>query len=187
MAKANQSKYMILGLLSFWPMSGYDIKYEIETSTTHFWTISYTQIYNTLKQLEADSFVTKSIEKTDGRPDKKVYTLTAAGRDHLHEWLLTPAPPAQPKDESSLKLFFGHEISPAENIQQIEAYRAELNNQMASIAALAAGIEQWYATDGPHRQHPNYVLLTVQKEQHILQAQLNWCDNTINYLNEWKI
>ncbi len=187
MAKANQSKYMILGLLSFWPMSGYDIKFEIESSTKHFWTISYTQIYNTLKQLETEGFVDKSIEKTEGRPDKKVYSLTTAGRAHLNEWLLTPALPPQPRDESSLKLFFGHEVSIADNIQQLESYRDQLNNKLTYTQKVAEGITQWYAKDGPHRQFPNYVLLTVQKEHQILQAQLNWCHNTLKYLNEWKI
>lgn len=185
MAKANQSKYIILGLLSFWPMSGYDIKYEIESSTKHFWTISYTQIYNTLKQLEAEEWVTKSVEKTEGRPDRYVYALTQAGRNHLHEWLLTPALLSPPRDESSLKLFFGHEQSIADNIQQLEAHRTQLDKKLAYAQSLEKGITEWYATDGPHRQHPNYVLLTVQKELRLIEAQFAWCDDTIQQLSEW--
>ncbi len=186
MAKVNQSKYIILGLLSFWPMSGYDIKFEIESSTKHFWTISYTQIYSTLKQLEADEWVTKSVKKTEGRPDRYVYALTSAGRDQLQKRLRTPASLSAPRDVASLKLFFGHEQSIPDNIRQLEAYRAQLNEKLAYAQTLEKGITEWYATDGPHREHPNYVLLTVRKELRLIQAQFDWCDDTIQFLNEWK-
>ena len=39
-----KSKYAILGMLSIEPMSGYDIKKEVEKSISNFWTESYGQI-----------------------------------------------------------------------------------------------------------------------------------------------
>ena len=36
--------YVILGMLSWWPMSGYDIKATVDKSTRFFWAASYGQI-----------------------------------------------------------------------------------------------------------------------------------------------
>ena len=62
-----KSKYAILGMLSISPMSGYDIKKEVETSISNFWTESYGQIYPVLKSLIAEKFVTKSVESEAGK------------------------------------------------------------------------------------------------------------------------
>ena len=48
-----KSKYAILGMLSIEPMSGYDIKKEVEKSISNFWTESYGQIYPVLRNLIA--------------------------------------------------------------------------------------------------------------------------------------
>jgi DNA-binding PadR family transcriptional regulator len=46
-----KSKYAILGMLSIAPMSGYDIKKQVETSISNFWSESYGQIYPALRNL----------------------------------------------------------------------------------------------------------------------------------------
>lgn len=185
MAKKSQSKYIILGLLSFWPMSGYDIKQEIESSTTHFWAISYTQIYNTLKQLEEEEWVSGSVKKTEGRPDKSVYTLSERGRLELHNWLrMTPVPPVL-RDELSLKLFFGHELKVDENIQLLENYRQYAEEKIDTLEEMESGISSWYATEGDHRQFPNYVLLTVQRAIAQEKAQLVWIQAALATLTNW--
>ena len=51
MAKANKSRYAILGMLALEAASGYQIKKEMEESTSNFWHESYGQIYPILKLL----------------------------------------------------------------------------------------------------------------------------------------
>ena len=68
--KDKKSKYAILGMLSIEPMSGYDIKKEIEESISNFWTESYGQIYPVLKSLVAEKLVTKTVQKGAGFLDE---------------------------------------------------------------------------------------------------------------------
>src|SRR5918999_5504170 len=107
-----KSKYAILGMLSIEPMSGYDIKKEVETSISNFWTESYGQIYPVLRKLIGEKLVTKTVESEAGKPDRHVYALTAQGRKELRRWLREGFAPKIQRNEFLLKLFFGEEITP---------------------------------------------------------------------------
>src|SRR5262245_4630585 len=91
MPKENRSRYALLGLLSWGPMSGYDIKKVAEQSIANFWNESYGQIYPMLKRLAAEGLATASGEKQVGKPDRYVYALTEQGRKALQGWLRKPA------------------------------------------------------------------------------------------------
>ena len=64
MAKKQKTRSAILGLLSWQPMSGYDIKKLIEMGLRHFWSESYGQIYPTLEQLVKEGFAAKKSQST---------------------------------------------------------------------------------------------------------------------------
>jgi PadR family transcriptional regulator AphA len=49
--------FAILGLLSIEPMSGYDIRRNLDESLSYFWSESYGQIYPSLKKLEASRLI----------------------------------------------------------------------------------------------------------------------------------
>ena len=54
MAARRKTRFAILGLLSWKPMSGYDIKKLIEMGLQYFWQESYEQLYPTLEALVAE-------------------------------------------------------------------------------------------------------------------------------------
>src|SRR3954447_15803679 len=54
--------WAVLGILALQPMSGYDIKNQVDGSIRHFWAASYGQIYPELKRLESAGW----IEGSDG-------------------------------------------------------------------------------------------------------------------------
>ena len=61
--------------------SGYEIrKLSVEGEYSYFIDASFGSIYPALAKLEADNFVTSHVEQQDGKPAKKVYTITQAGR-----------------------------------------------------------------------------------------------------------
>ena len=69
--------YVILGFLSWRPMSGYDIKSVADESTRFFWAASYGQIYPELRRL-ADAGLIEAAEAAEGgrrrhgvRPDSR--------------------------------------------------------------------------------------------------------------------
>jgi len=79
-------KYVILGYLSWKPMTGYDVKKLIADSETLPWSANNNQIYRALVQMYKDDWLTKNIETQIGTPNRHVYTITEAGRQALKKW-----------------------------------------------------------------------------------------------------
>jgi PadR family transcriptional regulator, regulatory protein AphA len=100
-------KYILMGFLNYQPMTGYDLKQTLDHSVSHFWHAHHSQIYTTLRQMEADGLVVSEFIYTEGQPDRRVYSLTDAGRAEFNLWLdqsLTEMSPI--KEELMVRLFF---------------------------------------------------------------------------------
>ena len=54
-------KYILLGLLNYQPMTGYDLKQTIDHSVSHFWHAYHSQIYTQLRQMEAERLAAASV------------------------------------------------------------------------------------------------------------------------------
>lgn len=122
MPKINKTKYALLGVLSYQPQSGYDIKKFCDASIAHFWNENYAHIYPVLKEMEKEGLVVKKTEQNEGRPPKNVYSITEDGRKELNGWLLKPVEEESGRNELLLKLFFSSDI-PLDNL--IENIRKE--------------------------------------------------------------
>ena len=112
----------LLGLLSMGPMSGYDIRALIQRSIAHFWSESYGQIYPSLKRLAVAGLVEKKTERQKGRPDRHVYSLTAAGRSRLKEWIKVSPAEEVHRSELLLKLFFGAHVPPSVSMEHVSGF-----------------------------------------------------------------
>jgi DNA-binding PadR family transcriptional regulator len=80
--------YAVLGQLAAGPASGYDVQSRLQASAAHFWHASYSQIYAELRRLERLGLASEERVVQDRRPNKRVYTITPAGREALVEWLV---------------------------------------------------------------------------------------------------
>lgn len=85
-------EHALLVSLSERPGSGLELNRRFAGSIGFFWSATHQQIYRTLARMEADGWVAVETVAQDGRPDKKVYSVSAAGRAELHDWLGTPIP-----------------------------------------------------------------------------------------------
>ena len=75
---------LCLGILSLQEASGYEIKKDVEDGLfSHFIEASFGSIYPALTQLASEGYVTVREEEQTGKPDKKVYAITDAGRNAL--------------------------------------------------------------------------------------------------------
>jgi len=139
-------RHAILGFLELEPTTGYTLRQRFEGSVGSFWTATQSQIYRELHELERGGLVAAEVIPQDGKPPRKVYRNTAAGRTELQAWLAAPVGPMQLRDPFLLKLVFAAEAPPevveglfehyeAELLQRRAEYRARLG--MAEIFALA--------------------------------------------------
>jgi DNA-binding PadR family transcriptional regulator len=165
----------LLGLLSIEPMSGYDLRQTIESSTGHFWRESYGQIYPNLKALASAGFVQGKTERHKGRPDLQIYSITPKGREHMRAWLALGPQPEVPRNELLLKIFFGAQTSPEILIPYVER-EAEGSRNLLRI------LDQVIQKELPKNQHyPDapYWKMTARFGQMEMEAHLRWAEETL--------
>jgi PadR family transcriptional regulator AphA len=172
--RSSSGSQVLLGLLTIQPMSGYDLGQVIRDSVGHFWRESYGQIYPNLKRLAAEGLVTAKAERQEGKPDRRIYSITGKGREQLVKWLAVAPQPEIPRNELLLKLFFGAQVSPEILIgyleRMIEEERA-LVTQFRQAERKIAGQTQY--PDAPYwRMTARFGLLE-------LEAHLRWAQETL--------
>ncbi len=79
---------LCLAILNMGDATGYEIrKMSTETEYSYFVDASYGSIYPALNKLEKDGRVTCRLEEQQGKPARKIYSITDAGRDEFIETL----------------------------------------------------------------------------------------------------
>lgn len=117
-------KGVLLGFLTLGDQTGYELKQLMETSVGFFFGASFGSIYPTLKALEREGSVTVTEVIQSGRPNKKVYSLTSAGRRYLLQQLEEPLKDESFRSDFLIHLFFGHMKGPDAVLRWIERDRA---------------------------------------------------------------
>jgi DNA-binding PadR family transcriptional regulator len=131
-------EHAILVSLAERSASGYDLARRFDASIGHFWKASHQQIYKVLGRMEAAGWVTSDLVAQEGRPDKKVYVVTAAGRDELAAWTSRPSTVEPTRSELAVKLRalpFGDE---AAIVDDVRARRRAHEHQLAYYLDSAA-------------------------------------------------
>jgi DNA-binding PadR family transcriptional regulator len=70
--------------------SGYELAHRFDRSIGYFWAATHQQIYRTLRAMQDDGWVCVEPVQQQGRPDKKVFSVTDAGRSELARWIAEP-------------------------------------------------------------------------------------------------
>ena len=127
-------KTVCLGMLTSGPASGYDLKKYFESSFGHFFPAGYGSIYPALSALADQGSVHCEEVPQEGKPDRKVYSITDQGRAELMEALDNPSPSHKVRSEFLATLFFAHLLS----TEQIDAV---LDSRIAEVDAFLEMIE----------------------------------------------
>jgi len=96
--------HVILTVLSTRDATGYDITKEFSYSIGYFWKASHQQVYRELNKMAQNELVSCVLQPQDGKPDRKVYSITEAGRRALGQWFEQPTTHPTVRDEFSAKL-----------------------------------------------------------------------------------
>ncbi|UJF33397.1 PadR family transcriptional regulator [Paenibacillus hexagrammi] len=102
----NTIQYVMLSLLAREPLSGYDIKQQMNGRISPFYKINNNQLYPVLAKLETEGLVElHAHERESYRPAKKIYKITDAGLEKLKEWVVEPSEPESFQMEFLLKQY----------------------------------------------------------------------------------
>jgi PadR family transcriptional regulator AphA len=123
----------ILGLLSWKPASGYDLKRIISDSEIFYWSGNNNQIYKSLLELQKEGLVTYQVQLQESLPAKKIYSITDKGRSELHQSLL--ADPQVPELHKSflIQLAWAESLSDEEILSLLEKYAGEIDNRLQML------------------------------------------------------
>ncbi|WPZ33439.1 PadR family transcriptional regulator [Thalassobaculum sp. OXR-137] len=144
---------LCLAVLTKGDATGYEIKKMFEEGPfAHFQSASFGSIYPALSRLLSEGLVEARAQEQDGRPDKKVYSITPAG-NALVDAALTVTPEADTfRSDFLFLLFFATRLPEARVIelidQRVDMYRAKQNH----IAEQMAAREQNDCTGDPGRE-----------------------------------
>lgn len=104
-------KTLCLGVLSLGDASGYEIRKMFEEGPfSHFHQASYGSIYPALSKLLDEGHVSCAVETQDGRPDKKVYSMTDTGREQFRAAMRKTPDMDRVRSETLFMLFFADEL-----------------------------------------------------------------------------
>ena len=131
-------EHALLVALSERPASGLELTRRFERSLGFFWQATHQQIYRVLARMEADGWVTVEVVEQEGRPDKRVHTPSAAGRDVLADWLAAPLPMETFRSDLAVRLRGASYGDRAAVLDQVAGHLADHRTRLAHYEALAA-------------------------------------------------
>lgn len=176
--------HAILGFLNYKPLTGYDLKKAFDASVQHFWSADQSQIYRTLARLAERDLVEMEVVPQDGRPSRKVYHITDAGREELRRWLTTPLPPQKTRVAWLIQVFFAAQLPDAAIAALFERLAQNLRQQLAVLEEqVPAAIECYQTTIGSVRDAWLW-LLTLNYGQEHHRAELRWIEGVLARLDE---
>lgn len=116
-------RHAILAALVSGESSGYDLAKGFDVAVANYWTATAQQLYRELDKLADEGLVTGRTVEQAKRPNKRVYTLTDAGRAALHEFIASDPKPTAIRDELLVQL-------EAMQPEDVDAVRAHVTNKL---------------------------------------------------------
>jgi DNA-binding PadR family transcriptional regulator len=174
-------EHAILVSLAERSASGYDLARRFDASIGHFWRASHQQIYKVLGRMETDKLVESNLVAQAGRPDKKVYAITADGRAELTTWLATPTPPETLRSEFAVKLRALHLGDRDALLDQVRVRRREHAAQLAAYEESAA---KFYPDPSKLTDEQVGPYLVLRGGMRAEAGAIEWCDEILSHLRE---
>ncbi len=169
-----KTRFALLGMLTLQPMSGYDIRKNVDASIAHFWSESYGQIYPILKGLAKEGLVIPRTSRSAPR-NRQEYAITAQGRAALRRWLAEPPGRVVVRNELLLKLFFARSAAPGDSLRHLREFRAAQAAELRHFRVMERELTR------EHARHPHlpYWLMTLRFGLRHCEGGLRWADDTL--------
>ena|SRR5690349_3951838 len=177
-------RHAVLAALLEGEASGYQLAKRFDVSVANFWSATPQQLYRELDRLEADSLVQARLVRQERRPDKRVFTLTDAGRAELHTYTGVAAKPVAMRDELLVKLqsvdVGDEEAVTKELAARLDRSRAKLALYDRLLADMLDGREQDAFERDSQRIGP---YLTLMGGRMYEQTNIGWCTAALEVLS----
>lgn len=178
-------RHVVLTVLARGNMTGYEITKTFETVYSHFWRASHQQVYRELGRLGAEGRVNAKVIAQEGKPDKKIYSISRQGLQELREWVIAPTKIPRSQNDMLVKLL-------GCGIVGREAFRPEFDR----IRAIA---EEWLRSlrmmqreclrqrKKSWSEHQQVLYLALRRGILLGEAQTQWLEEVDAYLSSGRL
>jgi DNA-binding PadR family transcriptional regulator len=176
-------QYVLLSLLAREPLSGYDMKQQINGRINFFYKINNNQLYPVLSKLEAEGFIQlQSHERESYRPARKVYNITEKGIESLRAWVIEPSEPGA-WDEFLLKQYSSWLVEAEVMIKLLKEKRIEHAARLEDYKEKVAGFREQHGRIASN--HPLFsTIAVVEMGIGFERGYVEWIDKMIGWLGE---
>ncbi|MFC0215525.1 PadR family transcriptional regulator [Paenibacillus chartarius] len=175
-------RYAMLTLLAREPLSGYDIKQQMNSRMGPFWKAGSNQIYPELAKMEEAGLVAlHEIEHNEYRPARKVYRITESGKEELIRWTMEPTEPETIKDEFLLKAYNSWLIDFEKMIPRLEEKKKEHEGKLAIYVDKVNELNRIVDPSNPRDPIASSISV-VEFGIEYEKLYIQWCDHFIEKL-----
>lgn len=160
-------------------LTGYELAKEFDVSLGFFWQASHQQIYQQLKSLDAEGLVHVTEVPQAGRPDKKQYGITQAGRELLKDWVAGETRRKPARDDLFVKLYNLGDVDAGTLKDAVQKRLGEHRERHALYEKIR---DRGYSAPKSlsRRQLGRYLALRAGIRQE--QAAIDWCLEALEFL-----
>lgn len=173
--------HTILALLSDQnSRSGYDLSKAFEEMVGCYWQASQQQVYRELGKMEQSGWVIHETIPQEGRPDKKLYRITAAGQAELVRWYQNPSEPAPIREDLLVKVLAGPYVPQEFLLAELHHRRQVHSTKLGRYHEK----EAWFKSFPELSPAQKFQYLTLRRGIRYEQAWLDWCDEVLAFLKD---
>lgn len=178
--------HALLGLINYKPSTGYDLKNKFQNSIHFFWNAALPHIYRSLNNMEKQGWIASKVEQQSGKPNRKVYRITADGKKELLNWLDEPPETPELRHTMLVKVFFAKQLPPervAEHLKNWREYNINLLKQYET-EAMPAIARQSVKPD--YTEEAYYWGLSLDYGIRHARMAIEWCDQALKDMEKRK-
>jgi DNA-binding PadR family transcriptional regulator len=177
-------KHAVLAALLDGEATGYELAKRFDIATADYWSASPQQLYGELDRLAGEGLVSGQLVEQQGRPNKRVFQLTDAGREELRAFTAQPTRAIAIRDELLVKLRAvdsgDPEAAAAAVRERLEYSRSKLEGYDRMRARILAGRSEEDFLESADRIGP---YLTLMRGRSFEKENVRWMERVLAILS----
>jgi DNA-binding PadR family transcriptional regulator len=163
------------------PSSGYELARRFDRSIGYFWHATHQQIYKVLGRMDEAGWIIGEVQAGEVAPDRKLFSVSPAGRAELKRWLAEPTDPEGVRDTLMVKLRGAAFGEPSKLIPEMEHHRAVHANRLTAYCVIEA---RDFAGALDRQRALQYQVL--KSGIRFEQGWLEWCEEALGLLRSFE-
>ena len=175
--------YVILAGLIRKPRSGYDLTRWMERETSHFFATGHSSIYPALARMEREGLVRHEVVPSERGPERKVYTVSEAGREALLAWADEPPTERHMRDEQLVKALCYPYMPKELALARVEEEKARHEEKLAQYEGYERELEDLFRKGGLSREAYLGTKLTLARGLGAEKSYIEWSEAAAGMLS----